>query len=688
MRKTFKKALAVAAAGTLAVGMFAGCSGKSKDSSSQSSEQTSSESSKAASGEVKVIRWGTHYEPELNPNYIDEATGEYTMKEAERQAALAALDEVKKQLNVEIEYVQYSGDVRSDLMTSVLSGNPICDLALIWGGAESTILAQNILQKLDNYKSVFDGDEYSWMLDGPVYGHNYFLSSKQTFFQRWPLVYNIGLLDKVDALKDSNGKTIYPTDLFLDGKWNWSTFKDYLSKINAYYANVKAPDGTTYPTVQAYETDYRFAGLSAVYAAGGALYDENGLRVDSEETIKGYKFIADLKESGLLTDPGTYDDGFVPRWCQGASDFQKGGTVFTDSPDWWLAGNGSALTERGESMGMVPYPWPDDMSKDDKKYRQVMSVGDSYGLLKGVDEETAKLAMESFKIYWSTYYKKYGNVEKVADYKNAMASSVASASGFDIFNENCGDDLLEVFKWNANKIYNNDFSDMIGVRGICEEIYGKGLYGKDGMQAYDVAIKANMNKFTDKLSEMEAILGSNEIKDNIAPEFTTIQTIAVPVGTSSDSIKWADYISAKDAVDGVLDLANAKIDVSAVDFSKAGEYKDGLVISISDKAGNEKESKFKVIVYDPNNKTAPTLTVKAELPTIKLNADASGIKWSDYVESATDAAGIDIKDKITADISTLDTTTAGEYNVTLTVTDYAGNTATQTIKVTVKASEG
>src|SRR5690606_27121055 len=108
-------------------------------------------------------------------------TGEYTMDEASRQAALAALEKVKEELNVEVEYVQYTQDVRNELITSVLANDPVCDIAGIWGGAESTILAQNILQPLDDYVHLFEDEEYSWMLYDKIYGHYYFLTWKQTF---------------------------------------------------------------------------------------------------------------------------------------------------------------------------------------------------------------------------------------------------------------------------------------------------------------------------------------------------------------------------------------------------------------------------------------------------------------------------------------------------------------------------
>ena len=105
----------------------------------------------------------------------------------------------------------------------------------------------------------------------------------------------------------------------------------------------------------------------------------------------------------------------------------------------------------------------------------------------------------------------------------------------------------------------------------------------------------------------------------------------------------------------------------------------------SDAAGNKGEKKIKVIIYNPDNTTAPTVTAKAELPTVKVDTDTSTISWKDYIESAVDADGLDVKETVTADLSELDTTTPGTYNVALTVTDYAGNTGSVTVAVTVTA---
>lgn len=692
-----KKVVALLMGAVLAFSLTA-CGNEDTPASASSASESSAEESKQESvseesteqptvpEETVVIRYGTHWVNELDPNHVDDVTGEYTMSEANRQAALQALEKVKQELNVEFEFIQYSGDVRNDLMTSVLAGNPVCDLANIWGGAEGTILAQNVLQQLDDYADLFADEESSWMFDDKLYGHYYLLSNKIVYKQRWPLIFNITMLEQVDALKDAEGNTITPMDLFQQGNWTWSTFTDYLTKIQTYYGNVAAPDGCYADTVQAYETDHRFAGLSAMYAAGGMIYGSKGLQPDSAESIEGAQFVEDLMNKKLLTDPGVYDDAYTPRWCEAADHFAKGGTVFTDCPDWWIGGNASACAERGESIGIVPWPRPDGMDLDDPDYQQVITIGDSVGILKGVSEEKTEMALKAYRLYWQEYYKALGGTDTVAEYKQQSALTEMASIGLDIYNEKYGEQLIECFNFIGNHL-GDDYADLMGIRVAWDDILGKSLYGVDGMSSYDVSVKANMNEFNNVISNMEAILASNEVKDNQKPSITK-ETAAIPVGTAFEDVDWTLYFTAEDSVDGVLDPSTATVEVlDGFDLNTVGIYEgdSSVKIHISDLSGNEETSRLKVVVYNPDNTEAPVITVKAELPTIAVDTDSAGINWNDFIDSAVDADGLDISGNISADLSELDTTTAGTYNVVLTATDYAGNTESATLEVTVAA---
>ena len=147
-------------------------------------------------------------------------------------------------------------------------------------------------------------------------------------------------------------------------------------------------------------------------------------------------------------------------------------------------------------------------------------------------------------------------------------------------------------------------------------------------------------------------------------------------------------MTAEDNVDGEMDMSKAEVDFSEIDFNEVGEYGGKLVYSITDEAGNTGSSSMNVIIYNGDNEAAPTLVIKEEYGNIEVDKNASDINWKDdYVEEAKDADGLDLKNRITADLSELDTTTPGEYEVELTVKDYAGNETKQIITVTVGSNE-
>ncbi len=695
-----KKVLGIGLSSAMVMTSLAGCGSEASSSSTQAStDQTVSQTEEKkeetaaatetqtteASGEPVVIRYGTHWVAGLDPNHVDDVTGEYTMAESERQAALAGLQAVKDELNVEFEFVEYSQDTRVELMTSVLAGDPVCDIANIWGGAEGTILAQNVLQELDNYADIFADEESSWMFYDKLYGHNYLLSFTERFIPRWPLIYNASMIEAVDTLKDENGKTVYPTDLWKKGEWTWDKFEEYLSKINAYYANKEpAEDGNIYKTVQAYETDHRFAGLSAMYSNGAAIYGSDGLGVDTQEAEDALAYVKKLMDEGYLSDCGYYDDNYTPEWCRSQADFSRGGTVFTDCPDWLIASAGSALADRDQSMGIIPWPRADRLSADSDEYKQVITLGDSVGILKGIDEEKTALALKAYRLFWLTYYKTLGGVDDLTQYTATMAASQAAGFGFDIYNETYGQDILDAFTFISQNL-GNDYSDLLNLRVAWDDIFGKSLCGIDGFSDnYAVAVEANKSDFTNQISNMESLLSSNEVHDNQAPSVDA-KDIIIPVGTDITSVDLKEYYTANDSVDGDLDVTAGEVSYSdELDTSKAGIYEKAVKLIVKDSSGNEGSKSTKVVVYDDTNKEAPTVEVKAEADALALDTDASSIDWKNFIESATDKDGLDVSGNITADLSTIDTTTPGDYTVKLTVTDFAGNTAETEVTVTVK----
>ena len=643
-----------------------------------------------AEEEPIIIRWGTHWVDGQDPNKINESTGTYAMTdETDRQLRLAAEAAVLEKHNVKIVHVQYAADTRQELVMSVLAGDPVCEIARMWSGSENTVLAQNILQPLDDYAYIFEGAD--WMWPTAVFGHNYFVNANVSFTQYFTLLCNLTMIEAVDALKEEDGTTLYPMELLERGEWTWSNFEAYLSKIAAHYANTPAPEGAKISTVAAYETDYRFAGMSAMYSNGGGIYGDAGVIADSQESIDAIAFIKKQLDNGNMQVCGVYDDQWTPQWCEAGYDFGRGAAVFADCPIWVIKGQADACTERGESIAIMPWPAADRLvTKNadgsvtyDPAYRQVISVGDVDGVLKGISPEMTELALASYRTYWETYYSLKAGVESMDDYKAAMGKHMAANEyGLDIYNEVYGEGILNAFIFNSELCIPNDVSGNLGMRDPWDQIMGQGLAGVNGMPSYDVAIKANLSKFSDVVTEMEAILGSSDLNDNQGPSVSASGTVIVPLNADLTTVDWTLYFSAKDDFDGVMDPALATYETEGrVDVTVVGTYQAKGIFT--DNAGNTGDAKVDVIVYDPANTVAPTLTVVAELPTIAMDADAATIDWTAFVETAADANGLDLKALVVADVSVLDTSMPDLYPVTLSVTDYAGNTTTVDIEVEV-----
>ncbi|MBQ2930096.1 MAG: hypothetical protein IJD99_07730 [Clostridia bacterium] len=653
----------------------------------------------ATAEEPIVIRYGTHWTAGWNPNEIDPATGTYTMTdEADRQLRLKAEEAVLLKHNVKIEHVQYAQDVRSELVLSVLAGNPCCEIARMWNGSESTVLAQNVLQPLDDYAYIFEGAD--WMWPTAVYGHNYFLNSNVAFTQYFPLVVNLTMLEAVPALKEADGSTLYPMELLERGQWTWSNFKDYLGKIHAFYSNTPAPEGCVNANIVAYEVDYRQSGLSAMFSNGGGIYGDTGLIANSKESIEAVAFYRELMELGYAEDPDTYN-GWEPLWCQPGYDWGRGGAVFADCHSWGVKGEGDHLTERGESYAIMPFPAADRLVSVvdgvvtyDPAYQQVVSVGDIDGILKGISPEMTKLALEVYRTYWEAYYvekaKSAGaEITSMDEYKAAVAKDEANKFGVDInklvvidgVEHDVGAQVLNAWIFNSENCIPNNVAGNLGLTLTWEHTIAKGLMGVEAMPAYEVAIEARKSLFDDVLAETAAILGTDELNDNQAPSITVTGTAVLALGADAAAYDWPQHFSAEDGFDGVMDPALAAYDVSGVDVATAGSYK--VKAAFTDKSENKGEAEVEVIVYDPANTVAPTLTVVEELPTIAMDADASAIDWTAYVAEAKDASGLDLKAKVVADVSILDTSMPDLYPVTLTVTDYAGNTTSVEIEVEV-----
>ena len=162
------------------------------------------------------------------------------------------------------------------------------------------------------------------------------------------------------------------------------------------------------------------------------------------------------------------------------------------------------------------------------------------------------------------------------------------------------------------------------------------------------------------------------VPDTTAPAITLKgnSEIHIPVGTE---YKDADAV-ALDQTDGNI----AVVKSGRVDTTTAGKYT--ITYTATDAAGNTATATRTVIVENPkiSDTAAPVITLNGDTQ-VRIVA---GDTYSDAGAAATD----ETDGTVTVEKSgQVDTTTAGEYTITYTATDAAGNTATATRTVIVES---
>ncbi|MCD8048536.1 MAG: hypothetical protein LUG52_02855 [Clostridia bacterium] len=641
-------------------------------------------STSGSASEIKVIRIGTHAQSEDDPTWVDSITGESSMDPDAQAAATTALAKVEEELGVEIQFLQYSSDVTQILLQTVLAGDPYCELAILWGGVQGTILSQNVLQPIDDYADIFlDDPDGQWILPTKTFGRYYLMNRDLLFCNTWPIVYNIDMIEEAGLE--------YPTDLYYSGQWTWSNFKEYMSRLKTYYAGKKASTGED---IVPFNTNYTYFALMGLTSVGAGVYDGEAMKVDTDDAIEVCEFMDELFTEELATCSTASSTSNNSGWLTASTAFQNGETVFTNCARWRMGTASTILAERGESMGIVPFPYPDEgmVMRDedgnvtkDENYHLLSPMADSVGLMKGIDAETSRLALEAYKMYKVEYYKALAHVDSIAEYMEEQAASNALTFGIDIFHDEVGDDNLEVWKEYGSEPA-NDFSEACGVMWTWGGIFGNSVYGVNATPKYRTAIKANKATIEETLNTINEAVNKSGAVDSVKPTIKqTDKTLAFPAGTDPREVDWSEYLTASDDIDGDYNIGRLTLDLTASNFSKVGTYEDGLVATVTDAGGNVGESKFDILIYDPDNTDPPTIVLDEEgTHTVSLNADTSTISWGNYVESATDADGLDITSNISADVGWLDVTEKGTYVVDIVATDFVGNSVSASINVTVQ----
>lgn len=656
---------------------------------------------------IRIALWWVEGD---DPSYRDPATGEYpsTMPTALRDARLAAMETVKEKLNVEMEFVQYSMELQQQILQTVLAGDPIAEIVGMWGGVQGVILNQNVLQDLTPYLDAF-GEEEHWMvgamnLYGKVLGFSLYPVAG---FPAWPLLYNIDYLKDCTALEDGyldqDGNILLPSQLWEAGRWDWDTFKDYLAKVKASTYDQGKIGGDRDRVIHAYEEDYRQAYNYLLGANGEFIVRPDGtLGVNSEAGIQTIEFLQDLMREGIMWAE-TYDDGYTPGWTWNGNNFSSGETVFTSMPGWLMDSAVSSFTDRGEEIGTVPFPVGPKAKENPSQnpYHVPFTGGDTLGIPKGIDPETAKLAIQTWAMYNAETYRNLG-YKDTQDYIDAQ-NKLTATKYFPVAEERYGESLVTAYgDWVNNFVF--DSGEMLGVVAPLHDTVAQ-LIANPSSNAR-ARIDEEMQRYEQSIAGLRTTLAGDAIVDNQAPVVKLLdgKELVFAVGTDLVALDWSEYFEAYDiGQDKAFSIQDVVFEYDQV-LSADANNSSKLNLRASDKFGNETSASHAVIFHNPEEDVAPVIElVAADDIAFTLDYNISSVDWTSYVQAydtiilldgsaLTDEDGteltFDLNSKLTTDLSQLDVSTPGLYPVEFEVQDYAGNGAMLEIWVEILVPEG
>ncbi|MGD9910121.1 MAG: extracellular solute-binding protein [Candidatus Izemoplasmatales bacterium] len=371
-----------------------------------------------------VIMHGAVYE-------IDPFNADYSGTDQLARQDLQRL--VEEQYNVKIVYKNYPSSaawgpdrVQAIIQASV-TGEPLSDIYWITSDWIQELVNGNAIADVSPYMATIGAnidDAYGDVgaYQGGIYG---FESYKPTM--AGGLFYNA---DLVASLGVAN-----PTDLYLAGQWNWTTFEAWATAVQT------ALDG------QADEM-YALGGMLSYYAEfmiplnGGSLINKNTGRVAFSQApaLETYDFLTTLYGKGLFELTPQYDAG-SPLWMGGKIAMHPGELWFVNADNRW----GSIPFE----LGFVPYPVADDFTGE---YSSPISSVAIMALASGMTPEKEELVFrvwnaiqlwktqaetdQAFEISLMTKFDKESYVEAYLSVYDNTYLDITNALGISQFSEN------------------------------------------------------------------------------------------------------------------------------------------------------------------------------------------------------------------------------------------------------------
>jgi len=251
---------------------------------------------------------------------------------------------IEEELNVDIVFEQYSpsaawGPSRvTSIIQSSVSGDQLADLYWIASNWIQQLVLGDAIASVSPYMNEYGSNiDESYIEIGSYQGDVYGFGNGQVQIS-YGLYYNAELVENLGV--DN------PTELYLNGEWNWTTFETW------------ATDVQTQLSAQG-DDMYALGGILSYYAQnmiplnGGSLINADTGRVAfaQKPALDTYDYLSNLYNKGLFELNPQYDAG-SPEWMAGKVAMHPGELWFVSADNRW----GSLPFE----LGFVPFPVADD----------------------------------------------------------------------------------------------------------------------------------------------------------------------------------------------------------------------------------------------------------------------------------------------------------------------------------------
>lgn len=369
MKKTNLRMLAILLTLVMMLGLV-GCSKETKENpadstntagntDTSSSNQTAKDDKKEETNTADATTPAPTEEPVAEPEEVYDFGGvvvkvfgsEWNNVDSEETKYVEARDYVEQKYNIKLEKAVMEGyDGYNDddiLISSIAAGDPAAHIINLNPESMVTCYVNDILFDLtDCIDDLQVGHIYTdvatWK--GHVYGVAY-----ENIGDTWVLVYDRQLLKDIGMEKT-------PTDMFMEGKWDYESFRSYCADMKA-----KLPDGV-YP-LGCYPFHWA---VMAASANGEQIVDVDGnLNLNSEAVIEATDFYQQLEEDQLVFPMWANEDWSDYDLAYAVNDER---IVMKRAEVWQLGG-------LDFDFGIVYWPWGSNVTCTG----DYTTLSDSYG---------------------------------------------------------------------------------------------------------------------------------------------------------------------------------------------------------------------------------------------------------------------------------------------------------------------